>query len=295
MDLLRLPLLVLIDVFKNMDNREKFLISFMSKRAKNTLNLTSAPSEFSFQLSESFLIQPEEWDSRIYMKTNKENYLIGGELMRLSFNPRGITLKNETPRNQLLLASHVLDAFPKSTISVAFYDPILPATALEFMTMINQRKFFIKAFTYCMTEVSSFKFVPELLDECTKVTESIKIHAAFPDVFVYTPLRPFKAASLKMFGNTNWFDLENFMSCRDVIIKLRIMSKRTAQTYNSFFSKWMDSDGPLQKLTLFCITKPEYRMIMDALNNQLVSLSLFVIKFNILGEPCNKLTHIGSN
>uniref|UniRef100_A0A1I7UTR9 FBA_2 domain-containing protein n=1 Tax=Caenorhabditis tropicalis TaxID=1561998 RepID=A0A1I7UTR9_9PELO len=251
-----------------MDFRSKFLISFMSKRAKNTLNLTSAPSEFSFQLSEDLLIHPEEWNSRIFMKTIKGNYLIGGEVMRLRFNSLGVTLKRGSIRKQLLLASHVLDAFPKSNVSVTFFDPIKPTTALEFMKMVNQRKISIKTLDYSLNEASSSEFVPELLDECTEVTKRIKIRAAFPDDFMYTPVRPFKVKELIVLQKSNWINLESLISCRTVVIQLTRMSNRTVHIYDSFFNKWMDSNAPLQKLTFYWGKETENQLMMDALSNQ---------------------------
>uniref|UniRef100_A0A1I7UTJ3 F-box domain-containing protein n=1 Tax=Caenorhabditis tropicalis TaxID=1561998 RepID=A0A1I7UTJ3_9PELO len=52
MNLLRLPFVVLIDVFKNMNFNEKLLMSLLSKRARKTLKMTSVPCELSIFTSE---------------------------------------------------------------------------------------------------------------------------------------------------------------------------------------------------------------------------------------------------
>uniref|UniRef100_A0A1I7UTR7 F-box domain-containing protein n=1 Tax=Caenorhabditis tropicalis TaxID=1561998 RepID=A0A1I7UTR7_9PELO len=187
MDLLRLPYVPLIEIFKTMDFREKFLISSLSKRAKNIINLTSMKNHFSFEFSNSLDIYLGQyhWYSKVPLlnqpwgneiKTTAESdYLIGGEIMRLSFSPFGIFLRRQTIRNQLLLAGHVLDEFPKSTLSISFSDRILPTSVLEFINMIHQRKLSMKTFTYNIPKDASV-FVPEILDKCAKVADFVSIY-----------------------------------------------------------------------------------------------------------------------
>uniref|UniRef100_A0A1I7UTP6 PH domain-containing protein n=1 Tax=Caenorhabditis tropicalis TaxID=1561998 RepID=A0A1I7UTP6_9PELO len=67
----------------------------------------------------------------------------------------------------------------------------------------------------------------------------------------------------------NWFNLENFMSCRHIDLQLGENSNRTAETYNSFFTKWMDSeDALLQQVSLSCFVEPEKLLITRALGRQ---------------------------
>uniref|UniRef100_A0A1I7UTR5 F-box domain-containing protein n=1 Tax=Caenorhabditis tropicalis TaxID=1561998 RepID=A0A1I7UTR5_9PELO len=236
MDLLRLPLLVLIDIFKNMNFKEKFLISLLSKRARNTLKLTSAKPHFLFEFSDSLVIYIEQyWFSthspavwkykwrRRMEKAVEEDYLIEGEVVRLKVNSDGFYARSQTPRNQLLLAGHVLDTFRKPTISVKFSDPTLPSTVSEFINMIHERHLSMKTFTHNIIRSTS-QFVPEIVYKCTEVTDFISIHCGY--------------------------------------------SIRTAETYNSFFSKWMGSNVRLQKLEMLCIEEPEYLMIMEELSKQ---------------------------
>uniref|UniRef100_A0A1I7UTJ2 F-box domain-containing protein n=1 Tax=Caenorhabditis tropicalis TaxID=1561998 RepID=A0A1I7UTJ2_9PELO len=263
MDLLRLPLVVLIDIFKNMDFREKFLISFLSKRARNTLKLTCVVPHFVINLSDKLCI---DTGSRDNPSKVTEDHLIGGEVMRLSLYPGQIILRENSPQKQLSFAGYLLDTFLKSTISIGFDDPTLSATVLEFMKIINQRKLSIETFNYSLTEDSS-EFIPRILDECSEVTDSIDIHAISPN-FMYTPPRPFKAEILCVWKTTNWLNLEDFMSCHRVVVELGKNSNRTAETYNSFFASWMNSDARLQELTFHSIEKQEYRTIMSAVSNQ---------------------------
>uniref|UniRef100_A0A1I7UTR8 F-box domain-containing protein n=1 Tax=Caenorhabditis tropicalis TaxID=1561998 RepID=A0A1I7UTR8_9PELO len=264
MDLLRLPYLPLIEVFKNMEFREKFLISFMSKRAKNTINITCVKPLFLFEFSDSLGIHCEQRPSKSEMTVSTEgDYLIGGEVMKLSLSSDAVLLRNQTVQNQLLLASYVLDTFRKSTVSVEFSDPTLPSSVLEFINMIHQRQLSIKSLDYKITE----EFVSEILDKCTEVTDFISIHSVFPTGFVYTPPRPFKAKEFRVVHRTNWFDMESFMSCRCIKVYFGGKSRRTEQTYNSFFSKWMGSDIPLQKMLLSSDKDLENQMIMNALSN----------------------------
>uniref|UniRef100_A0A1I7UTK9 F-box domain-containing protein n=1 Tax=Caenorhabditis tropicalis TaxID=1561998 RepID=A0A1I7UTK9_9PELO len=265
MDLLRFPLVVLVDVFKNMDFKELFLISLLSKRARDTLKVTSMSSEFSFNLSNSLKIQIETYtrNSSIPVK----DYRVRDESMRLSLRSVGLILHDEPAQKQLLLANHMFDTFKCSFISITFFDEAVPSTAWELMKMINQRKLYIKSFSYYANAESS-EFIPRILDECTEVTDSIFISAFFPDDFVYTPSRPFKAKKIRVWKTTNWFNLENFMSSPRVIVEIGKSSKRTAETYDSFFTKWMDSDVPLQKLTFYFIEENDYQTIIDALDKQ---------------------------
>uniref|UniRef100_A0A1I7UTP8 F-box domain-containing protein n=1 Tax=Caenorhabditis tropicalis TaxID=1561998 RepID=A0A1I7UTP8_9PELO len=264
MDLLRLPLLVLIEVFKNMDFYEKFWISLLSKRAKKTMKLTCVIPYFSFGLTESFDIH---WEQDSWNNYTERDYCIGGIQMTLNFRSFSLTLLNGTYRQQLVLAGHLLDSFKVSEISVAFTDPTLSASVLEFMKMINQRQVSIQKFSYQVNGDSS-EFIPRILDECTEVTDFISISAFFPDDFVYIPSRKFKATSFYVGSRTNWFDLGSFMNCRRITMKLSIESNRTVQCWSSIFTKWMDSDVGLQRLTLTHIEESGKQLIMEALSHQ---------------------------
>uniref|UniRef100_A0A1I7UTL1 F-box domain-containing protein n=1 Tax=Caenorhabditis tropicalis TaxID=1561998 RepID=A0A1I7UTL1_9PELO len=263
MDLLRFPLVVLVDVFKNMEFKEIFSISLLSKRARNTLKLTSIPSEFSISLSDSLDIQIET-----YICDSPPTVIsVGGETMRLSFRSNGVILEDESAQKQLLLANHMLDTFKCSFICITFFEEAVPSTAWDLMKMINQRKLSIKSFSYYIKS-ESFEFIPRILDECTEVTDFIFISACFPDDFVYTPSRPFKTKDIRVCETTNWFNLESCMSSLQIVVELGKTSNRTAETYNSFFSKWMDSDVRLQSLTFYSIEEDQYQTIMDTLGKQ---------------------------
>uniref|UniRef100_A0A1I7UTS2 F-box domain-containing protein n=1 Tax=Caenorhabditis tropicalis TaxID=1561998 RepID=A0A1I7UTS2_9PELO len=212
MHLLRLPLLVLIDVFKKMTFDEKFLISLLSKRARNTLKLTSVPVEFSIITSEDLYVQSKNFIQSSREPEDTSDYLIGGE-------------------------------------------------------MINQKKLTIGKLNYHITGDSS-EFIPRVLDECTEVTDMIWIDAKFPDDFEYTSPRPFKSEEFRVDKTVNWFNLAEFMSCRHITVQLLHMRPRTEQYWSSFFTKWMDSDARLQKLTFYFIEEPEFRKIMNVLGNQ---------------------------
>uniref|UniRef100_A0A1I7UTR4 F-box domain-containing protein n=1 Tax=Caenorhabditis tropicalis TaxID=1561998 RepID=A0A1I7UTR4_9PELO len=261
-NLLRLPLVVINEVFQNMDFQKKFLISLLSKRARKTLKLTSVPAEFSFHLSNSLHIRTGSSFLRSG-GTSEESYCIEGEEMKLKFHLNGVIPRSESPHKHLLFCNHMLDTF--KSITVSFLDKTLPSTAWEFMKMA--KKVSIKSFNYCATGDSS-EFIPRILDECTEVTDSITICVRFPDDFFYIPPRPFKATEFYITRNTNWFNLESFLSCRNVIIELIAKSNRTRQTYESFFNKWMDSDVRLERLTFSSTQPSENHMIMQALHNQ---------------------------
>uniref|UniRef100_A0A1I7UTK0 F-box domain-containing protein n=1 Tax=Caenorhabditis tropicalis TaxID=1561998 RepID=A0A1I7UTK0_9PELO len=264
MNLLRLPLLVLIDVFENMDFREKFLISLLSKRAKNTLKLTSVPSDVFFDLSNNFSIRLGYYTAGHYpLATSESDHIIGGKTMKLSFHTKGAIVEEESLRKQLLVANHLLDTCRISTISAAFFKPTISASPWKFMQMINRRQLSIKSFYY---EVgASPEYVSKILDECTEVTDNVVIIGWFPDDYVYTPSRQFNATKLRVYGNFNWSNLESFMNCRYATVQFGENSTRTAQFYNSFFTKWMDSGARLQRLTLKCMKQSENQLIMNAL------------------------------
>uniref|UniRef100_A0A1I7UTN2 F-box domain-containing protein n=1 Tax=Caenorhabditis tropicalis TaxID=1561998 RepID=A0A1I7UTN2_9PELO len=264
MNLLRLPFVVLIEVFKNMNFEEIFLISLLSKRARNTLKITCVIPHFAINLSDGMYIHVEHYISQSRMTGKVFNYLIGAKKMRFSLYPDGISLQEKLHEKQFLLIEHLLDTFPKSTISITFSYKTLPA--LEFMKIFNQRGVSIKSFSYCISGDSS-EFNPKILDECTEVTEHIFVSANFPDNYVYTPPRPFKAKKVCVWENSNWLNLEEFMSCRCISLELGENSNRTAKTYNSFFTKWMDSGAPLQEVKLVFFGEPDYRMIMSAFRN----------------------------
>uniref|UniRef100_A0A1I7UTN4 F-box domain-containing protein n=1 Tax=Caenorhabditis tropicalis TaxID=1561998 RepID=A0A1I7UTN4_9PELO len=266
MDLLRIPLVVLTDVFKYMDFREKFLISLMSKRARNTLKLTCGKPHFLFLLSNDFTVYSDISD-RASELTPEGHYYVRGQLLKLRFHSDGVNLNSQSIRKQLFLAEYLLDTFTNSTSSIYFNPPTQPSAVLKFMKMINQRQGSINLIDYQLKGDSS-EFIPKILDECTEVTGYISIDGVFPDDFVYTPPRPFKAKQLSVGSINNWFNLENFMSCSRICLFLGKNSNRTAETYNSFFQNWINSDVPLQELTLGSFEEPEKQLIMDALNNQ---------------------------
>uniref|UniRef100_A0A1I7UTA5 F-box domain-containing protein n=1 Tax=Caenorhabditis tropicalis TaxID=1561998 RepID=A0A1I7UTA5_9PELO len=273
MDLLRIPFIVLIDVFKYMNFREKFFISLLSKRARNTLKLTAEIPEFSFKLSNDLYIHYHltyainAYLPYFFMGETVENCCIGGEEMRLNFNKNGVILQDEPFRKQMILANHLLDSFRKPTFSVDFLTQAEPAFVLEFMKMINKRKLSIKSFGYFVVGDSS-EFIPRILDECTEVTDYITVYPRFSNDFVYTSDLPFKANRLCVYGNCNWLNLESFMSCRCIILQADPYSPRARQSYTSFFTKWMDSDVRLEQIRLVRIGESENQLITDALNNE---------------------------
>uniref|UniRef100_A0A1I7UTL0 F-box domain-containing protein n=1 Tax=Caenorhabditis tropicalis TaxID=1561998 RepID=A0A1I7UTL0_9PELO len=285
MDLLRLPLLVLIDVFKNMSFREKFLISFLSKRARNTLKLTCRIPRILFNLSDDLEVHAATSISDISGRVKIEGISrIGGEEMRWRINSDGLFLLEGSIQKWLLMAGYLLDTFKKSTILLSFYDTPA-ASALDFIKMINQRQLCITLVEYHLFVTQSSEFFPRILDECTEVTDSIWINAIFPDEFEYTPSRPFKAKEFCVCHSNNWFDLEKFMSCHHIVLQLNENPTRTVETYTSFFTNWMDSeDAPLQKLTLYHVEDHEFQFIMDAVNNLFVSRFIFVIKYTFSEE-----------
>uniref|UniRef100_A0A1I7UTL5 F-box domain-containing protein n=1 Tax=Caenorhabditis tropicalis TaxID=1561998 RepID=A0A1I7UTL5_9PELO len=264
MDLLRLPLVVLIEVFKNMDFREKFLISLLSKRARSTLTLTCVIPHFTFFFK-----------TDLYIGTNAQSCTeitewtghIGGEEMRLSILSEKVISREQSFRKRLLLVAYLLDTFKKASVSVLFYDVILPSSAYEFIKMINQRQLCINSVIYIICGHSS-EFIPRILDECTEVAECIIVRADFTDDFEYTPPRPFKAKVFHVGLSNNWFNLEKFMTCRYIAVELDEDSKRNGQDFNLFFTKWMNSDVPLQNVKFSTTKEPEYQMIMNALDNQ---------------------------
>uniref|UniRef100_A0A1I7UTI1 F-box domain-containing protein n=1 Tax=Caenorhabditis tropicalis TaxID=1561998 RepID=A0A1I7UTI1_9PELO len=189
MDLLRLPLVVLIEVFKNMNFGEKFLISLLSKRARNTLKLTCVAPHLSFQLSKDFYIYTSNCHTVV---EDGEHFLIEGEILYMSIHRDIIILHEPWLYKQLLLAGYLLDLFTNSTISIKLFKPTPPASAWEFMKLINQRQPRIKSVVNWLSGDSS-EFVPKILDECTEVIDFLAILGTYPDDFVYTPPRPFKA------------------------------------------------------------------------------------------------------
>uniref|UniRef100_A0A1I7UTL3 F-box domain-containing protein n=1 Tax=Caenorhabditis tropicalis TaxID=1561998 RepID=A0A1I7UTL3_9PELO len=267
MNLLRLPLLVLVDIFKKMGFREKFLISFLSKRAKKTLKMTCVIPHFSFHLFHNLHIETEKssWDSNTRIQTG--TCCIEGEEMRLSISSNTLILRDEPHRKWLLLAGHLLDTFKISTTSLEFNDTP-PCVTLDFLKMINERPHCIRSVAYCRNVTRYSRFIPRIMDECTEVTDLIWIDAIVPDNVVYTPPRPFKAKELRVWKATGWFNFESFMISLRIDVGLEYIANRTAQSYNSFFTKWMDSDTRLQEVTLSNIKHSEYKKIMDALNNQ---------------------------
>uniref|UniRef100_A0A1I7UTA2 F-box domain-containing protein n=1 Tax=Caenorhabditis tropicalis TaxID=1561998 RepID=A0A1I7UTA2_9PELO len=268
MDLLRLPLVVLIEVFKNMEFHEKFLISLLSKRAKNIVRVTSTTSHLSVLFDFDLHIR---WGHYSYddveEATDEWNFCIGGEMMRIGYYENGLTIEDHSFRQKLLLIGHLLDIFPKATFTVGFYESSEHKLMLEFMKMINQRRLPIKTLYFMLTSNSS-ELRSEILDECLEVTDYIMMHTAFPDDFVYTPSRPFKAEKMRILRQTPWFDLESFINCRSVSVQLSEHSQWTSQYWNSFFTNWMDSDAPLQRLMLHSMIESENRSILDEMRKQ---------------------------
>uniref|UniRef100_A0A1I7UTQ8 F-box domain-containing protein n=1 Tax=Caenorhabditis tropicalis TaxID=1561998 RepID=A0A1I7UTQ8_9PELO len=272
MNLLHLPLLPLIQIFKNMDFREKFLISLMSKRANKTLKKTAVPIELSFQLASILYIHSKPYDISDPIRESKVNdeasdHLIRGEKMSLSLYPDGVSLQDQSLQKQLLLAQYVLDTFTKLSIHAIFSEPILPSTALEFMKLINQKKASIQSFYYDIDSESS-EFIPRILDECIEVTDSILIHADFPDDFIYTPPRPFKVRELRVSERTNWLNLESFMNCRRISLQLGKNTNRTPQSWNTFFRNWLESDTRLEDFSCIYVEDTDFPLIVDGLSNE---------------------------
>uniref|UniRef100_A0A1I7UTP4 FBA_2 domain-containing protein n=1 Tax=Caenorhabditis tropicalis TaxID=1561998 RepID=A0A1I7UTP4_9PELO len=151
-----------------------------------------------------------------------------------------------------------------------------PLSALKLLEIINEKKLSIEKFYHHIISDSS-ELIPKILDECVDVTESVQIGGNYPDRFVYTPPRPFKTERLHVSGSTNWLNLESFMSCRDLYVQFGEVSNQTEQSFNSFFTKWMNSKVPLQTLSLNGMKPSELRFIINILNNiQLVFENLFL-------------------
>uniref|UniRef100_A0A1I7UTI4 FBA_2 domain-containing protein n=2 Tax=Caenorhabditis tropicalis TaxID=1561998 RepID=A0A1I7UTI4_9PELO len=244
------------------------LISSLSKRTRNTVKLTSAPSKISIIFSNDLFIRIGTYSNRHYWLVDSVKiYCIEGNRIKLHFLKDAVRLEYESRQEQLVLANHMLDTFKCSVVTLSFYNGMMTEEAWEFMKMIKQRRLSICSLGYHIDSEST-EFIPRVLDECTEVTDTIYIKTIFPEDFFYTPPRPFKAKELRLWRTTNWFKLENSLSCHEVSIELGRSSNRTAQDYNSFLTIWMDSDAPLQKLTYHSIQEPEYRTIMNALGNQ---------------------------
>uniref|UniRef100_A0A1I7UTK8 F-box domain-containing protein n=1 Tax=Caenorhabditis tropicalis TaxID=1561998 RepID=A0A1I7UTK8_9PELO len=267
MDLLLLPFVVLIEVFKHVDFREKFLISLLSKRARSMLKLTSVKPHFSISHTNDLYIHAGKYifGSRVIV-TEVSEYFIEGETMKMSLSSEGVTLREESPEKQLLLINYLLDTFKNPSISVQIFDSTLPATVLDFMKIINQKKLWIKSFTYINTTRSS-EFLARILDECTKVTDLIWIYSFVPDADVYTPPSPFKAKELRVGFTANWLNLESFMSCPNIFLEAGTNLTRTPQSWNTFFRKWIDSDATLEHLSCDFIQISQFPMMVDGLSN----------------------------
>uniref|UniRef100_A0A1I7UTA3 F-box domain-containing protein n=1 Tax=Caenorhabditis tropicalis TaxID=1561998 RepID=A0A1I7UTA3_9PELO len=282
MNLLRLPLVVLTQIFKMWNFRTKFFVSLLSKRARTTLKLACGIPHFSV-LSEHNLHIRWGYYSRDYYEnaTATGSYCIGGNKMEIGHYAHGLIISNRSMWNQLLLVGHVLDTFPKATFTLAFYDPPRPELTLKLMKTLNQRKLQIKTLYYMIT-LNPSKFVPKILDECTKVTDYIRMRSLFPDDFVYNPIRPFKAATMEIYRINPWFELESFLYCGYVDVQLSDHSERTAWDWSSFFTNWMDYDTPLQRFELHDMKKSETQLVLDELRKQgisrIISDSLFEIK-----------------
>uniref|UniRef100_A0A1I7UTM5 F-box domain-containing protein n=1 Tax=Caenorhabditis tropicalis TaxID=1561998 RepID=A0A1I7UTM5_9PELO len=272
MNLLRFPLVVLTEIFKNLDFREKFLITLLSERAKNTLKLTSAPTHLIISLTDEFFIHagPETLEVMPSNPTVETlDYRFKGEMIRFCLH-RGhsrVILPGQSPRKQLMLAHHVLDTFRKPTISVECYFPALPTTVRDFMKMANQQKVSIESFEYNLGG-ASFEFISRILDECTEVTDSIKIYSIFPDNFVYNSPRPFKAKNLYVSETINWMNLKNFVNCRHIDLPVTRKPNRTPQSWNTFFRFWLDSDSPLEYLRCCKVEASDFPLMVDGLSNE---------------------------
>uniref|UniRef100_A0A1I7UPP6 FBA_2 domain-containing protein n=1 Tax=Caenorhabditis tropicalis TaxID=1561998 RepID=A0A1I7UPP6_9PELO len=214
------------------------------------LNQTSMPVHLVVDFAEDVYIHvgTDTKPSRSNVTDQASDHIIGGEVMRMSFYPDGLTLQNESLQNHLLLTAHLLDTYRKSTVSVEFCYPTQPALAWEFMKMVNQRRVPVKSFSFLIYAASS-EFIPKILDECTEVTDLIWFNAMLPDNFFYTPPRPFKATEFRVNIATKWFDPQSFMSCRRIILKINRNSTWTAQWWNAFIQNWIDSDVALEYLS----------------------------------------------
>uniref|UniRef100_A0A1I7UET8 F-box domain-containing protein n=1 Tax=Caenorhabditis tropicalis TaxID=1561998 RepID=A0A1I7UET8_9PELO len=270
MNLLRLPFVVLIDIFKSIDFREKFLISLLSKRARKTLKLTCVIPHLTFNQKRFLQIHAGTLTSdSIPAVTSKWDYLIEGMIMTLGFYSDGIVLleREQSIEKQLLLANYVLNIFRKPTISLKFHYRTRSALALSFIKMTNERQLSITSVTSRVLGRSAY-FIPEFLDECCDVTDFISIFLFSGHDSVYTPSRPFKVAKFHVHGESNRLDLEKFMSCRTIAVRISKYRSWTVQYLNSFFTNWMDSDVQLENLTFCFKEESANQAIMNALNNQ---------------------------
>uniref|UniRef100_A0A1I7UTA0 FBA_2 domain-containing protein n=2 Tax=Caenorhabditis tropicalis TaxID=1561998 RepID=A0A1I7UTA0_9PELO len=202
--------------------------------------------------------------------TTERNCCIGGELIELSFLSDRVVFQDKSVQKQLLLANHAFDVFPKSTISVEFSPTAEPATALNVMKIINQRRMCIKELKYSneRSELAS-----EILDESTEVTDTIKMFTIFPDDFIYMPPRPFKA--IKFSGNRidHWFNI--VFDFRRVSFKFNKNVDRTAQFWNTFFNSWRNRR--LQCFSVHNIGYSEYELMVERLSDGFVQNILFLI------------------
>uniref|UniRef100_A0A1I7UEI3 F-box domain-containing protein n=1 Tax=Caenorhabditis tropicalis TaxID=1561998 RepID=A0A1I7UEI3_9PELO len=259
LNLLRFPLVVLIEIFKNMDFREKFLISLLSKRARNTLKLTCLIPHLSFRFEDSVqicLVPP-------LLEGEPMDHIIKGEEMRLSVYSNGVVLQDKSLQDQLLLTNRVLNSFRTTSISLEFHKPTLPALVLEFMRKINQRKLCVQSFSY-NARLESSEIISSILDECTEVTGLIWMLVGLPYNYAYKFSSPFKAKGIYVGTGCFWFNTER-QRCSHLIINL---CSRTAICYNSFFTNWIGSDTRLEHVSLIASKESENKFIMDALNNQ---------------------------
>uniref|UniRef100_A0A1I7UTA6 FBA_2 domain-containing protein n=1 Tax=Caenorhabditis tropicalis TaxID=1561998 RepID=A0A1I7UTA6_9PELO len=238
-----------------MEFHEKFLISLLSKRARNTLKLTSVPSEFQFHLGRDLQITPIQ---SIYERDRFEGgYCIGGEEMWLIFKPKEV-ISLDGIEKHLLLTAHVLDTFSISSITMTFLHEALPSSAWQLMKIINQRQANVR-FLLCLMKTDSSEFLPRFLDECTEVTGCIRIPVCFPDVFVFTPSRPFKTREFRVKGKCDWLNIDSLINCRIIQLEFRKTSNRTAKCWKRFFDNWKNG------LSLSCYGESEYEVMIGGL------------------------------
>uniref|UniRef100_A0A1I7UTN5 FBA_2 domain-containing protein n=1 Tax=Caenorhabditis tropicalis TaxID=1561998 RepID=A0A1I7UTN5_9PELO len=222
----------------------------MSKRAKNTLKLTS--DSFFFSISNELLVYGKAantWDGQSKPTDEILKYFFEGETIGFCLYPDRVILREQSLQKQLVVAQHLLDTFRKPTIYVAFYDPALPSTAWEFMKIINERKLSVKSFVYRITEDSS-EFIPRIMDECTEITDCIWINAIFRD------------------EKTNWINLENFLNCRRIILHLNKNSNLTPHSWNTFLRNWINSDAQLECLCCYNIKPTDFLLMVDGLSDE---------------------------
>uniref|UniRef100_A0A1I7UTN1 FBA_2 domain-containing protein n=3 Tax=Caenorhabditis tropicalis TaxID=1561998 RepID=A0A1I7UTN1_9PELO len=241
----------------------------MSKRANNTLRLTSKSSTYSFWIVNEvfFYGNVKAWDRESRPIDKDLPCYFNEEMIRFCLYLAMVISQVRSPKQQSMLAHHLLDTFKKPIISMTFEkNSTLPSTAWNLLKMINERQASIRSFRYYITSESS-EFIPKILDECTEVVDYIRINANFPDDFNYTSPRPFIAEELHVGKTTNWMNLEDFMNCRRIELRPSKKSNRTPKYWNTFFRNWINSDARLEYLSCDKIKLSDFPLIVNELSD----------------------------